>query len=727
MTFTLSIIALVYMLSVVIYHVIRYCRASRSSKYTQLKSFRKGTFGLIYLGAIPLYLAGNLYNEVNIFKAVFDSFSNALSLVTLSFKWDVVNPLSGVNLFYKVAVYLCFAAAICNTTMFTFSLLARRLRNRRLLRLLERGERALCVLVGFNDRTRMLIRTLDRTEYDLLLLAPESDGIKELAFVHDCAILNFPYNANIIPVLQRYAAHTDRRMVRVIVNTENEEQNFLHATAIAEYTASLGLEHFSLDGHCGLCAYSFGSDETESSYVRLSEKTRGCVQCVNPRKMLAMDFVSKHPITERLRPDDVDPDTVTVKPDVTLNFIMVGFGRVSRQILRVLSINSQLLQMKDGVPVPKTVNYHVYDIKETEKDKNLNHNLLRYASWYRQAPRDSIYPVPQSVFDIRYRHMDIADGRFYEYLRADLTNVHDPLDANKDAPPTSEQLKGLRNSIVVSYDSDLVNIDFAEKLLEKLREWKLDDRTQIYVRVRDDEIREKVIGAAYPNGEIIAFGAESETASSAPGIFSEGVEAMAKRQHFNYTRTDNKGKSDEEIERLAMQTWYNRWTQVQRESNVYACLSARVKLHLLGFDAAPMDDPRPDATLDFYREYFQGEECAPAEPRMYTRAELSDLSVRRHMITRMEHQRWNAYMIACGYVPAEPEEYLKLDKQALHAVRKHANIVNFEELICQREVLAAHRGCTEEEADVIKYDYRLTDHLPELLAACKLKIVAREQ
>lgn len=727
MTLVLTIIALTYMLFVVIYHIVHFCRADRAGKYAQLKNFRKGTFGLIYLGAIPLYLAGNLFIESNIFKAVFDSFSNALSLVALSFKWSVIAPLAQESLFYKIAVYLCFAAAICNTSMFTFSLLARRLRNRHLLSRITKGERALCIIVGFNERTKQLISSLDRKEYDLLLLAPESEGLKELAFLHDCAILSFSYSDDILPVLKRYSSHTDQRKVRIIVNTENEENNFLLATAIAEYAASLGLRHFSLDGHCGFSAYVFGSDESESSYVRLSEMTHGCVQCINRHRMLALDFVNRHPITERLRPDDINFASATVKPDVTLNFIMIGFGRLSRHILRTHSINSQLLQLQNEIPVPKTINYCIYDIKEAEKDKNLNHNLLRYATWYRQSPRGKEYPVPQSVFDIGYRHMDIADNKFYEYLLADLTNVHGSIDPDKDTPATEAQLAGLRNSIVISCDTDLINIDFAEKLLEKLREWGLNDHTQIYVRIRDDTIRNKVINTTYPGGEIIPFGAESETASSAPGIFAEGVESMAKQQHLNYTKTDNPEKNMQELERLAMETWYDRWTHVQRESNIYACLSVRVKLHLLGFDAAPIDDPRPDASESFREKYFQGVVREDSLPRIYTAEELSDYTVRRHMITRLEHQRWNAYMIACGYVPAEPEEYLQKSKQELHSVRKHANLVTFEELIHQREVLAAHRGCSVEETDVIRYDYRLTDFLPELLAECKLKIVVREK
>ena len=111
----------------------------------------------------------------------------------------------------------------------------------------------------------------------------------------------------------------------------------------------------------------------------------------------------------------------------------------------------------------------------------------------------------------------------------------------------------------------------------------------------------------------------------------------------------------------------------------------------------------------------------------YTRKELADNSVLRDLMTRMEHQRWNAYMISCGYVPTLMSEYEKMGKLNLEQVRKHVNIVTFEELINQREALAKIFGCSIEDADVIKYDYRMADNLPELLKLANMKIIERQE
>ncbi len=705
----LSITALVYMLFVVVYTVAKYLKSDKESRYNQLKSFRKGNFGLIYLGAIPLYLAGNLFNGLGIFQTLFNSFSQSLMLVVLSFNWDVVTPLMSESFFYKIAVYICFSAASCNTLIFTVSLVLRRFRNFILLNRFKKSEKNLCIFIGYNERTKELINSADRDKYDILLLCPENEDVKRQAFVCDFAVQSFSYSDSPMPIIDAYCGNVDKRMIRMIINTENDEQNFVLATEVGEYTKRLKLDSFSFDSHSGFSAYVFGNEKNESSFARLSGATRGCIQCINPHKMIAFDFVEKHPITEMLTEEDIDPVTRTVKDEVSFNFIMVGFGRTSRQLLRIHSANNQLLTMREGKPAPKTVSYHIFDVAKAENDINLNHSFLRYSRWYKEEKRDEKYPIPQSVFDIAYSHIDVGDAEFYPKLREQLTKGNGKL----------------CNSIVISFGSDLTNIDMAEKLYEKIKEWGLDRFTRIFVKVRNKSLSENVVLANYPGKEIEAFGLEGETVTSLSYIIGENTETMAKRQHLNYTKTDNPKMSEEAARDKAMSTWYDVWGQVQRDSNVYACLSLRLKLQLFGFDIAPLDDPRPDASKEFYREYFQG--VAPDEHfmRYYTEEELSDYTVRRHLVTRMEHQRWNAYMISVGYVPAVEDEFLNMNKQMLHAVRKHANIVTFEGLYSYRRLMAKQRNFTEEDADVIKYDYRLTDSAAELLYQSKRKIVRK--
>ena len=97
----------------------------------------------------------------------------------------------------------------------------------------------------------------------------------------------------------------------------------------------------------------------------------------------------------------------------------------------------------------------------------------------------------------------------------------------------------------------------------------------------------------------------------------------------------------------------------------------------------------------------------------------------RDNFARQEHERWNAYMISSGYVPATIEEIRTLEKSEMLARRKHANITTFEGLIDYRKIMSEKNGMSEADNDVIKYDYQIMDDLPWLLGRGGYKIVKK--
>ena len=72
--------------------------------------------------------------------------------------------------------------------------------------------------------------------------------------------------------------------------------------------------------------------------------------------------------------------------------------------------------------------------------------------------------------------------------------------------------------------------------------------------------------------------------------------------------------------------------------------------------------------------------------------------------------------------------YGHIRKHALYCAReqrRHGNLTDFEGLVAYRSVIGGSRGIDEEKADVIRYDYQLTDDCGRLLSACGYKIVKR--
>ena len=58
-----------------------------------------------------------------------------------------------------------------------------------------------------------------------------------------------------------------------------------------------------------------------------------------------------------------------------------------------------------------------------------------------------------------------------------------------------------------------------------------------------------------------------------------------------------------------------------------------------------------------------------------------------------------------------------------YAVRRHGNLTTFDGLVEFRKIVAARDNCSEEEKDVIKYDYQLLDDAYWLLHKNGYKIV----
>lgn len=83
-------------------------------------------------------------------------------------------------------------------------------------------------------------------------------------------------------------------------------------------------------------------------------------------------------------------------------------------------------------------------------------------------------------------------------------------------------------------------------------------------------------------------------------------------------------------------------------------------------------------------------------------------------------------MIASGLIPCSKRELLTLSKGDLLEKRKHGNLTTMEGLVEYREFVADAKGKSEEETDVIRYDYQLMDDVDRLLPACGYTLIKHE-
>ena len=110
----------------------------------------------------------------------------------------------------------------------------------------------------------------------------------------------------------------------------------------------------------------------------------------------------------------------------------------------------------------------------------------------------------------------------------------------------------------------------------------------------------------------------------------------------------------------------------------------------------------------------------------YRNEDFSRDSVRKTFAVQ-EHQRWNACMIAAGIVPSTKAQIAEENNGKRLDLRRHGCITTFDGLIGFRKIVAERTGRSEEETDVIRYDYQLMDDALWLLGSNGYKIVRKEE
>lgn len=697
---TVIALCLVCMIAIVVTTVVRLCVANRAKRLKYLKNFKKGKFALIYIAAIPLYWMAIYHNGTPIGGAFLLAIRSCVDLIVLKFDYNSVASLMADNLFFRVTMDICFALVAVNAAIFALTLFGRGLSNSIRLTKARYFSHKVYVVVGFNEQSKQIIKSIDGS---VVLLTNEDAA--DYAFIEKIACVRLQNNAaaTIVKLFKRF----DNKSIEVIINTGSDAHNLIIVEQLSEVIKNLDLIKLALDSARGLNGYVFGEPENMSSFLRFVEETDGCIHYVNKYKLIAMDFVEKYPLTQFMTEKQIDYETATIKKDIDINVVMIGFGKTNQQIFLTSVANNQFMTMDETLK-EKAVNYYIYDKKDSKNDKNLNHSYYRYSN---ELAKPSEYlPLPPKPANEKFFELDINDNNFYDSVKRNLAT----------AQPY--------NYIIVAFGNDMENLDFGEKIVAKLKEWELFDKTKVFVKIRNSELCEHVIKKL--NCGFIAFGNERRIVYNVNRIVGEMIELMAKDRHCIYKIKAGMTKEEEAAAQLAaIKTWYEQ-EQVRRESNIYACLSIRMKLHLLGLDYVAKDNLIPSAENEFMLRYEKGDPIKYSnKPRVNGRLLIEHTndfvtnSV-RHNLAVQEHQRWNAYMITCGVIPSTVKQIEAGDSKRLD-LRRHGNITTFEGLEKFRAIEAKRRGCSEEETDVIRYDYEIMDDLVWLLNRNDYKIVNR--
>lgn len=692
--------------------------ADRAERLRALKNFKRGRFALIYLAAIPLYWMAHCYNGTPIGGSLLLAIKSCVDLVVLKYDYTSAAKLMTDSVFFRVVIDFAFVLVAINAVMFAFALIGLRIVNRLRIAAALR-KHTVHIVVGYNEQNLSILRSADPAREGIILVAPVGVSAQDTMYVERRGYVTIAKDKSLSEYLSAHIGHLDKKRVNVILNTGDDKTNTIYASQLSEWILRDNLAEFAPNERIGLYVYVFGEPEKTSVFRHFTEKTNGCVQYVNKYRMVAMDFVERFPLTQFMTERQLDTQHALLRDDVDVNVMLIGFGKTGQQLFLTSVANNQFLRRQGQGVTSVPVHYRIFDKKDSQNDRNLNHNYFRYTKECDAIRHPEAYlPLPEPVADEKFYKMSTEDTEFYDTLRAEMQAADG---------------RSAYNYIVIAAGTDLQNIDLADKIYAKIREWNMEQDTHMFVKVRDGAFAESVVHPElrFMQG-IQTFGREDQIVFRIDRIVNERMEAMAKLRHLTYFAAYVPDRSEQEIRAMAWQDWYQNYLQIQRESNVYACLSLRMKLQLMGYDYVPADALGKAAEAEWFERYQQGDPVVYSDTVIngkrsvvYCNAQFERDSLRKTFAIQ-EHQRWNACMICNGIVPSTLEQIRTDNRGKRLDLRRHGNLTTFEGLLQFRDIVVQNYGKDAESADVIRYDYQLMDDAAWLLNSCGYKIVARQ-
>ncbi len=727
----ITIICLALMAFGLISVVLNLVLKNRAERITYLRSFKKGKGVIIYLVSFPLYWIGLIYGGKGIVDGLFDAVKKTIDLVVLKYDISSVQALVDANVIYRITIYTSFILVFLNAVLFALSLANQYVWNYFKNVKFRHSRKEKLVLFGNNEQNYYIYKS-EKNRAKILI--DKIDGKETL----DLYMENVAYNPT--SNMDRYIRATVNACVKrgkkiyAVINMGSDEKNINLSRIFTKYIMKLSEEEKTLC-FASLKIFVFGDARFEAIYEDVISDSCGCISYVNKYQKIAIDFIDKYPFSKFMTGEHIDYQTSLVKKEVDINALFIGFGKTNQQIFLTSVANNQFITQTDNGVGVKKINYHIFDKYSSENNKNLNHNYNRYKNESVRANPKDYLPLPQYPAEERFYHLDINATNFYPEIRQII-----------------EKKNGV-NFIIIAFGSDLENIDMAQKLVLKCREWGI-DKVNIFVKVRVDHAGQGLLedDNCYPIGN------EKEVVYNVESIFGDAIFNMAQMRNEVYdieyeltqaNASELTAQKVDELKAAAHKKWYLEKSQMERESSIFCCLSLRSKLNLMGLDYCRIDEnDKPALTESEYLDRYAKSDLPDVsfysqtvDGKPIVHYTLDFKESRRKNMAIHEHLRWNSFMISKGIVPASKERILneknakgKYTNGKNYDVRRHGNITTFEGLVEFREMLAKRdirEGESMQDAlirkDVIKYDYQLLDDAFWLLNKNGYKIIRLEK
>ena len=720
-----TIICLIILFLELLAVIINVVLKERAERIAFLRSFKKGKCAIIYVTALPLYCMGHIYSGQAFLPAFFSAVSKIIGLVVLKYDISSVQDLMQVNSLYNFAIYFCFVLVGVNALIFTISLTNQHIwcAFQAFKATMTRKDK----LFLFGNNPENISIYLSDKERNKVIIDNISDQDSAKFYMKRISFISTHAYDDLIVKMFRLMQKFDREYI-IVINTGCDEKNISLCQMFIKNIESTPKD-IKNRLFLNTKIFVFGDPRYETIYEDIMSDAFGCIHYVNKYQKVAMDFIDKYPLSKFMDEEQIDYETSLIRDGVDINVLLIGFGKTAQQLFLTSVANNQFLTSGSVDPELKKVKYHIFDKDAAENNKNLNHSYYRYKYECAELNPEEYLPFPALPAEEKYHHLDINNCDFYNQIRGVVAR------SSKDS-----------NFVIIAFGSDLENIDMAQKLVKKRKEWGLHNFV-IFVKVRAWRKEQTLL----KNEDCYFIGNEKDVVYNIDKIISDRIFHMAQMRNEVYDLEDTiTRKPDVEINEEyvkknhdnAYWKWYMKKSQMERESSLYCCLSLRSKLNLMGLDYCE-DNGTGDAGLsreEYLDVYAKGDMPDTSKYKVTVNGKpivsytLHFPASKRRNLAIHEHQRWNSFMISKGMVPSDriqiaTEKTLdengeeKFTNGRNYAVRRHGNLTTFDGLIEFRKIVAARDNCSEAETDVIKYDYQLLDDAHWLLQANGYKII----
>lgn len=719
---------------------------TRGERIDKIRNFKKGRFLAIYPISIPIFymaiIYGKDFSKANVFECILDAITKAAYLVGVKFNFADLKDLMDASAPFTFCVYYCYTLVLLNVLLFILSLFMQFLWERFKRASFEKAHGNRYLFIGDNDGNRKLYESAHGGKKAIVADISKDTAVE----LYGLGIVNFSTDKLTdfaISELKKTAKNislNESDRIFMVINTENDEINLEIAGELSKKLDEMS-DLSEVDNlYERINIYVFDNPAYESLYEEIANN-HGCIRTIDKYKKVAMDAAVKYPLPAFLDEKSLDYETGLLKDDTSVNVIFIGFGDVNRQLFLTYVATNQFIKLEDGKPVHAPVNYHIFDKEKAYHNKNLNNSYYRYRNEFFGFNKETLeykptvdekdyLPLPELPSKEFYHHCDINSPDFYREVKSVIFR----------------QKKGA-TIIFVAYGSDLENRDLAIKLGQMAAGTGRRRSISIFARQRNNMEDTPFINAGF-----IPFGNEESAVFDMHNLDDSEEMRMTLYRHKSYalegavrSRMFNNAEpiTEEEIDSILRQAgkrWYTSdglKERSYRDSSRYVSVSLRGKLLMMGLDMvkeSELNGREPLSRSDYLASYA-GTDAADYyyveyKGRNYEFSKRESIDFKQNtkpfFMSVEEHLRWNAYILTAGFVPSSLKRITESDDRGKdYGLRIHNNLTTYEGLIEFRKLMSEITGLSEEETDVIHYDYQILDDAWQMLDNLGYKIVKR--